>query len=496
MTAAGIDTTSLVHGMAQVRLPMLIDGRAVEASDGARFATVDPYSGMPWAELPEATVADVDAAVAAARRSWDDGEWRGATAGRRATAIHRLADLIQKNADTLGRMETMDTGKSVRETVRQVEFAARVYHYYAGYADKIDGRVLTVEQPGYLDYLVHEPVGVCALLTAWNSPMQLLANKLPAALVTGNSVVVRPSELSPGSTAYLVDLVREAGIPDGVINILTGTDLHVAQALSRHPGIDLVSLTGGVATGRSVAGAAGEDLKRVVMELGGKSAQVVFDDVDLDRVVDGIVAGIFAASGQTCIAGSRLVVHESVHDELLSRLVARAESIRLGDPLDPATEMGPIANRAHFDRISRYVDSGIAEGARMVTGGPPEDSADSLFFRPTILVGVTEQMAVWREEIFGPVLVTHPFATEEEAVALANGTAFALAGGIWTRDLGRAIRMSRAMRAGSIWVNTYRQVSPQAPFGGFGQSGMGRERGYEGILEFVQTKNVMVDATW
>lgn len=495
MNAVVIDTTSLVHGMAPIRLPMLIGGRAVDASDGTRFTTVDPYSDRPWAELPEATFADIDAAVAAARHSWDEGEWRGATAGHRASALHRLADLIQEHAETLGRMETMDTGKSIRETVRQVEFAARVYHYYAGYADKIDGRVLAVEQPGYFDFLVHEPVGVCALLTAWNSPMQLLANKLPAALVTGNSVVARPSELSPGSMAYLVGLIAKAGIPDGVVNIVTGTNFEVAKALSRHPGVDLVSLTGGVATGRSVAGGAGEDLKRVVMELGGKSAQVVFDDVDLDRVVDGVVAGIFAASGQTCIAGSRLVVHESVHDELLSRLVARAEKIRLGDPLDPATEMGPIANRAHFDRVARYVESGIAEGARMLTGGPLEAGTDSQFFRPTIFDDVDERMAIWREEIFGPVLVTHSFSTEREALALANGTDFALAGGIWTRDLSRAIRMSRAMRAGSIWVNTYRQVSPQAPFGGFGQSGMGRERGYEGILEFVQAKNVMVDTS-
>lgn len=481
----------LEHGMEPVQLGMLIDGRLRET--GETFESIDPYTREPWARFAEAATADVDDAVGAARRSFDDGAWREAAATQRAAALYRIADLIQANAVDLGRMESLDTGKSVKETVRQVEFAARVYRYYAGYADKIDGRVVAVENPAFFDYIVHEPVGVCALLTAWNSPMQLLANKLPAALVTGNSVVIRPSELSPGSTALLAELLLEAELPDGVVNIVTGTSLEVAQHLSRHPGVDLVSLTGGVATGRAVAGGAGNDLKRVVMELGGKSAQIVFGDVDLDRVVDGIVAGIFAASGQTCIAGSRLLVQQDVHDELLERLVARAERIRLGDPFDPETEMGPIANAAHFERVSRYVEAGAAEGGRMLAGGP---LGDGWFFKPTVFAGVTPTMSIVREEIFGPVLVAMPFADEQEAVALANGTEFGLAAGIWTSELGRAMRVSRRLRAGSVWVNTYRQVSPSAPFGGFGLSGMGRERGWEGVLEFVQTKNVMVDTSW
>ena len=478
------------------RLGMLVDGVVRGASDGGTFASIDPFTDEPWADLPEATADDVDQAVAAARRSWDDGSWREASAADRGAAVYRIADLIQDSAAELGRYETLDTGKSIRETVRQVEFSARVYRYYAGYADKIDGRVLAVENPAFFDYVMHEPVGVCALLTAWNSPMQLLANKLPAALVTGNSVVIRPSELSAGSTALLAELLVEADLPPGVVNIVTGSSLEVAQRLSRHPEVDMVSLTGGVATGRAIAGAAGEDLKRVVMELGGKSAQVVFDDVDLDRVVEGIVAGIFAASGQTCIAGSRLLVHDGIADELLQRLVARAEGIRLGDPLDPQTEMGPIANRAHFERVHRFVESGVAEGARMLTGGPLADSGAGYFFAPTIFVDVDPGMAIVREEIFGPVLVVQRFSDEEEAVRLANSSDFGLAAGLWTRDLGRAMRVSRRLRAGSVWVNTYRQVSPSAPFGGFGQSGIGRERGWEGMLEFLQTKNVMVDTSW
>lgn len=493
MTAELSGTARRDHDQNPVRLRMLVDGQARDASGGAVFSSIDPFTGRPWAKIAEATDADVDAAVGAARRAFDGTGWRDAPAADRAAAVTRIADVIERNAATLGRMETLDTGKPIHETVRQAEFAARVYRYYAGYADKIDGRVVAVENPAFFDFVVHEPVGVCALLTAWNSPMQLLANKLPAALVTGNTVVVRPSEQSPGSTALLAELLAEADLPPGVVNIVTGSNLDVAQRLSRQPGIDLVSLTGGVATGRTVAGGAGHDLKRVVMELGGKSAQVVFDDVDPDRVVEGIVAGIFAAAGQTCIAGSRLLAHHRIVDELTARLVRRAESITLGDPLDPGTQMGPIANKTHFDRVTRFVETGVSEGARLLTGGP---LGEGLFVRPTIFAAVHQDMSIVREEIFGPVLVVQPFTDERQAVELANGTDFGLAAGVWTSDLGRALRLSRRLRAGSVWVNTYRQVSPTAPFGGFGQSGIGRERGWEGLLEFVQTKNVMVETAW
>lgn len=486
-------STTLDHTTAGHRLGMYVDGQLRTTGDRV-FSSENPYTGRPWALLPEATTADVDDAVEAARRAFDDGPWPRLGAAERGRAVRELGEQIRRHRDTLARMETLDTGKILRETTRQVAFAARVYEYYAGYADKIDGRVLDVELPGALDYVVHDPVGVCALLTAWNSPMQLLANKLPAALVAGNCVVIRPSEHAPSSIAFLAELLDDIGIPGGVVNILTSESTSIPEALIHHPDVDLVSLTGGPRTGRAVAGAAGAALKRAVMELGGKSAQLVFADADLDQAVDGIIAGIFAASGQTCIAGSRLLVQSDVYDAVLDRLTDRTRHQRLGDPFDDDVDLGPIANRAQFERVAAYVRGAIHDGARLLVGGSV-DGGDGLMIPPTVFADVPPTMPIACEEVFGPVLVASSFDDEDEAVRVANGTGYGLAAGIWTRDLSRSIRMSRRLRAGTVWVNTYRQVSPGAPFGGTGLSGLGRERGIEGLLEFVQSKNVMIQVS-
>jgi aldehyde dehydrogenase (NAD+) len=384
---------------------------------------------------------------------------------------------------------------TVLENVGQAKFAARIYRYFAGLADKIDGRVVPLDVPNAFDFTVCEPYGVCALLLAWNSPLQLLANKLAPALAAGNTVVVKPSEVAPSSILEFGKLVEEAGFPPGVINIITGLGPSVGCRLAEHPDVELVSLTGGVGTGRAIASIAARAPKKVILELGGKSPNIIFDDADLDLAVKGAVAGIFNASGQTCIAGSRLLVHEHIVDEVVDRLTSRARAIRLGDPADPATEMGPLATEPHMQRVLGFIDGAVKEGAKLVAGGrraSGDDLNQGFFVEPTVLTEVLPHMKIAQEEVFGPVLSVFRFQTEAEAIALANQSEFGLASGIWTSNLDRALTVSRAMRAGTVWVNTYRSSSPAAPFGGFKRSGLGRERGREALYEYLQVKNVMI----
>ena len=473
---------------------MYVNGRWVDSRSGRTFPTINPYTAQEWARIPEASETDVDDAVAAARSAFEGG-WRKTSGLERARLMHRLADLIDADAERLATLETTDNGKVIRETKNQMHFSARNFRFFAGYADKLYGEVIPLDNPANLDYTVREPMGVAVLITAWNSPLQLLSNKLPPALAAGNTVVIKPSEYTSATTLELAELVEQAGFPRGVVNVVTGAG-DVGNWLTTHPGVDKISFTGGVSTGSLIAQNAARNLVPVTLELGGKSANIIFDDADLERAIPGAMAGIFGASGQTCIAGSRLLVQRGVYRTVVEQIAERARRIRLGDPLDPATEMGPVAYKAQLDRIMHYVDLGRAQGAQLLAGGAADEALrPGLFVAPTVFGDVAPQMTIAQEEIFGPVLSAIPFDDEQQAIEIANGTPYGLASGVWTQSLNRAHRMAKEMRAGTVWINTYRSSAAQAPFGGTRHSGYGRERGMHALLEYTQTKNVMLDLT-
>jgi len=457
------------------------------------YGSIDPYTGEVWGEAPDASLADVDAAVARARAALV-GPWGALTGTERARLMRRLAAVLERDAAELAEVESRDNGKLLREMAGQTAYLPEWLYYFAGLADKIEGRVIPTDKPGYLVYTRREPVGVVVAIVPWNSPLLLLMWKLAPALAAGCTVIVKPSEHTPMSALALEERVREAGFPVGVVQVLTSSSAAVPEALVAHPGVDKVAFTGSTATGIAVAKSAAEHLGRTTLELGGKSAQVVFPDADLDAVVNGVLAGIFAAGGQTCMAGSRLLVHDEVHDELVSRVVKRAQSIQLGDPRDPATEMGPVATRAQLEVVLRHIRDAVTEGGQLACGGK-QPEASGLFVEPTVVTGVSPGMRLWQEEVFGPVLAVGRFADEDEAVALANDSRYGLAAGIWTSDVRRAHRVAQRLRAGMVWINAYRTVSPAAPFGGVGHSGWGRESGIEALDAYLETKTVWVELT-
>ncbi|MFY9691444.1 MAG: aldehyde dehydrogenase, partial [Candidatus Acidiferrales bacterium] len=423
-------------------------------------------------------------------------EWRKLTATARGELLRRLAELIAAEADRLAEIETTDNGKLIAEMRGQLKYIPQWFHYFGGLADKIEGRVIPIDKPGVFNFTREEPLGVVVAITPWNSPLLLATWKLAPALAAGNTVVWKPSEFSSVSALAFGELFERAGFPPGVVNIVTGYGNEVGEPLITHPDVAKVAFTGGDRTGEHVYALAAKGIKHITLELGGKSANIVFDDADLDNAVKGVVSGIFAATGQTCIAGSRALIHRPVLDQFVEKLLALAKTAKMGNPLEMGTQVGPITTRPQYEKVLDYIRIAKEEGAVCRLGGAPAKGSEcgtGWFVEPTIFTGVRPDMRIAQEEVFGPVLSIIPFDTEDEAVRIANGTIYGLAAGVWTTSIRRALTMSERLEAGTIWVNTYRAVSYMSPFGGYKRSGIGRESGAEAIREYLQTKSVWID---
>lgn len=470
------------------RFQCYIDGRFEDGE--ASFSSLDPATGQPWAEMPESRETDIDRAVEAAHRAlYEDAAWSKLTATQRGKLLYRLADLVAENAKTLAELETRDTGKIIRETSAQIAYVADYYRYYAGLSDKIEGAYLPIDKPDMDVWLRREPVGVVAAIVPWNSQLFLAAVKIGPALAAGCTIVVKASEDGPAPLLEFARLVHEAGFPAGVVNIVTGFGTSCGNALTTHPKVAHIAFTGGPETARHIVRDSAENLASTSLELGGKSPILVFADADLESAANAQVAGIFAATGQSCVAGSRLIIEKSIKDRFLQILAAKAEAIRIGSPLDMATEVGPLATERQRKHIVSLVSASVDAGAKVVTGGAPVEG-EGYFYRPTILDCDGIRSPSMEKEFFGPVLSVVSFETEAEAIALANDTVYGLASGVFTQNLARAHRLMKAIRAGIVWVNTYRAVSPIAPFGGFGLSGGGREGGLAAALDYTRTKTI------
>ncbi|MFC6066414.1 aldehyde dehydrogenase [Streptomyces ochraceiscleroticus] len=473
-----------------------IGGRWVEPASGEYFESTNPATRQVLYRAARGNAADIDRAVAAAKEAFEDPRWRDLSQTRRGHLLRRLGDLIAENAEELARMETQDNGKLLREMRGQLATLPEYYHYYAGLADKIHGAVVPTSDRQVLNYTAREPLGVVGAITPWNSPLTLTSSKLAPALCAGNTVVIKPSEYTSATVLKLAELALEAGFPPGAVNVVTGLGAEAGQALVDHRDLAKISFTGSTATGSRIAAATAGRFIGSTLELGGKSPNIVFEDANIPNAAMGVVAGIFAAAGQTCIAGSRVFAHRSVYDELLERVSERAKTIRIGDPMDEETELGPLAFEGQRDKVAGYVDLGRGEGARVLTGGNATDGGlGGYFYEPTILVDVDNGMRVVREEIFGPVLAIMPFDTEDEVVRLANDTEYGLAAGVWTQNLSRAHRMAARLDAGTVWVNTYRAMSPMSPRQGFKTSGAGVEHGTETIKEYTRLKSVWINTS-
>ncbi len=481
----------------KVRYQLVIGGKEVDPSSGQWFESHNPYTGEAWADIPKASVEDVDRAVRAANAAFQADAWSSLLPTERGELLLRFSEVLQRSAKALALVEMRDNGKLLSEVQGQIAYMPKYFRYYAGLADKVGGDVVPIDKRGVLNFTSYEPLGVVAAITPWNSSLTLAAWKLAPALAAGNTVVVKPSEFTSASMLEFAKLAMEAGIPPGVINVVTGYGREVGEALVGHPLVARVAFTGGDEGGRAVATAAARHLKPVSLELGGKSPHIVFPDADLENAAKAVVAGIFAASGQTCMAGSRLLVHADIHDAFVQRLIELVSNVKAGDPSLPATEFAPIATRPQFEKILKYIEIGKQEGATCAFGGERMSGPGlgiGQFIAPTIFTNVSNSMRIAQEEIFGPVLCVIPFGSEDEALQIANDTRYGLAAGIWTNDLGRALKFARKLKAGTVWINNYRAVSFTTPFGGFKASGLGREGGAEAMKEYMQVKSVWLSA--
>jgi aldehyde dehydrogenase (NAD+) len=475
---------------------LFIGGKSVDCASGRTFDVLNPATGMVLATAERGDAADIDRAVKAARAAYEAGPWRKVKPSERSKMLWRIAELIDKNRDELGRLESLNNGKTLKEAQRgDMRASAEIFYYYSGWARHYHGETLPVDGP-FFAYTLREPLGVVGMITPWNYPLMLAAWKVAPALATGNTCVIKPSELTPLTTLRLAELCQEAGVPDGVVNVVTGYGSEAGQALGLHPDVDKIAFTGSIRTARALLKAAGEsNLKRLTLELGGKSPNIVFPDADLDTAVPAAFWAIYANKGEICSAGSRLLLHQEIHDTFLDRLVDKAKKMKVGDPLDPSTEMGAQISQAQLDRILGYIESGKQEGARLLCGGERDTEgakAKGLFIRPTVFDGVGPNMRIAQEEIFGPVLAAMKFQDDAEAVSIANGTIYGLASAVWTKDIRRAHRLAREMKAGVVWVNAYNAFDSGAPFGGFKQSGFGREQGMHALESYTQVKTVWV----
>ncbi|MCR8669549.1 aldehyde dehydrogenase [Agrococcus sp. HG114] len=477
------------------RLHHWIGGARVAGSSGEHFPSINPTTLEDLYEVPRGNEEDVRKAVAAAKAAFEHDSWRRLSASRRGRLLRNLGDLIAEHAEELARSESLDNGKLLREMRGQLATLPEYLYYYAGLADKVQGSQIPATNVDILNYTQREPLGVVGAITPWNSPLTLTTSKIAPALAAGNTVVIKPSEHTSRTILMVAELASQAGFPDGVVNVVTGYGAEAGAALVAHPDLAKISFTGSTATGSRIAAQAAARFIGCTLELGGKSPNIVFDDADVANAAMGVIAGIYAAGGQTCIAGSRVFAHKAVYDELLERVSERARSIRIGDPLAAETELGPLAFADQLDKVASYVDLGVTEGASVRVGGGRPEGLDlpGYFYQPTVLTDVDNSMRVVREEIFGPVAAIMPFETEDELVALANDTEYGLAAGVWTQNLARAHRMARRLDAGTIWVNTYRAMSPMSPRQGFKSSGVGIEHGLESMHEYTRLKSVWIN---
>lgn len=472
-----------------------IDGAFSAPQGGTWIESTDPYLGQGWARIPAGNTADAERAVTAAQRAMTKGPWAKMSASERGKILIRIADILDSNRDKLAEIEVRDNGKLMADMRGQLSYAADCWRYFGGLADKIEGAVIPAAKPDMLALTFREPVGVVLAITAWNSPLTFLALKCAPALAAGCAVVVKPSEFSSVSSIEFATLTKEAGLPGGVLNVICGYGGDVGPPLVEHPAVAQISFTGSDATGAKIYQAAARHMKRVSMELGGKSPNIVFADADLDAAAAGAVSGIFGATGQMCTAGSRLLVQNSIREVFTRKVLELTRSIRLGNPLAADTDMGPISNRQQFDKVNDYIGIAQSDGATLLHGGKPAEGPGiqgGHFIEPTIFTDVTNSMRIAQEEVFGPILSIIGFDDEAEAIAIANDIAYGLAAGIWSNDYRRLLRVTRRLEVGTVWANTYRSYSPLVPFGGMKRSGVGRENGLEAVHEYLETKSLML----